>query len=78
MSWTMPRPSMTWKMPRCTMRFGGKRVISSPSNQTPPRVISPSSTGNRPEIEMVHAEARSRAGGGDGERRGSRTGLLPA
>ena len=29
-------------------------------------------------LAMVHAEARGRAVGGDGERRGSRTGLLPA
>src|SRR5258705_9674439 len=50
MSWTMPRPSITWKMRRSTMRFGGTRVISSPSTETLPRVMAPSSTASRPEI----------------------------
>src|SRR5262249_53156404 len=50
MSCTMPRPSMTWKMPRCTMRSGARRVISSPSKVTRPRVMAPSSLASRPEI----------------------------
>ena len=50
MSATMRRPSMTWEMPRRTIRSGSLPSVRTPSNMISPRVIAPSSAFKSPEM----------------------------